>query len=205
MLRQPSPVLARSKGLRPSVLSSPHWGNPGAAKTHQELAALLRVAEEVWGPGAEVATPTPVEGSLREHGGQGRPWYCQPKWSVQTAAVNHSWGTAESEKEIDRCSCTQPSVGQRRQTATTQDTKDPLPSCHQADGGYLRDREKWTQGSAQGRRQILSPPTSPSQVLLVHFFLLHLFFKIAVQVRWQWLSQKLVNKPPVISLLLICY
>lgn len=44
--------------------------------------------------------------------------------------------------------------------------KNPLPSCHHAEGGDLRDRREWNQISALGSRLSPSLPTSPSQVLL---------------------------------------
>lgn len=46
----------------------------------------------------------------------------------------------------------------------TQETKDPLPSHHQAEGGDLREEGKWKQVTTCGDSQIPSQPASSSLV-----------------------------------------
>jgi len=46
----------------------------------------------------------------------------------------------------------------RQQVVAPQEAEVPLPSCHQAEGGDLRDRGEWKQVPAWGGRQILSRP-----------------------------------------------
>lgn len=52
------------------------------------------------------------------------------------------------------------------QPGTAEEVKNPLPSCHQAEGVDLRGRREWNWVSASGSRLSPSLPTSPSQVIL---------------------------------------
>ena len=67
----------------------------------------------------------------------------------------------ECEREID---CSLPSLRPRQQQVAPPEAEDPLPSCHQAERGDLRDGGKWKQGPAQGGRQIPSRTHSPAQL-----------------------------------------
>jgi len=73
---------------------------------------------------------------------------------------------SECEREIDRWSHTLLSLRPRQQEAPPQEEEDPLPSCHQAERGDLRDRGEWKWVPAQGSRQIPSRPPSPAQLPL---------------------------------------
>jgi len=46
----------------------------------------------------------------------------------------------EHERELDWWSRTLPSLRPRQQEVASQEAEDPLPSCHQAEKGDLRDR-----------------------------------------------------------------
>jgi len=46
----------------------------------------------------------------------------------------------ECEREMDWWSHSLPSLRPRQQEAAPQEAEDPLPSCHQAERGDLRDR-----------------------------------------------------------------
>jgi len=70
------------------------------------------------------------------------------------------------EREIDWWSRTLPSLRPRQQEAAPQKEEDPLPSCHQAEGGDLRDKGGWKWIPAQGSRLISSQPPSPPQLPL---------------------------------------
>jgi len=72
----------------------------------------------------------------------------------------------ECEMEIDWCSHTLPSLRPRQQEVAPQEAEDPLPSCHQAQGGDLRDRWQWKKVPTQGSMQIRSWPLSPPQLSL---------------------------------------
>jgi len=51
----------------------------------------------------------------------------------------------ECEREIGWWSHTLPSLRPTQQEAAPQEAEDTLPSCHQAEGGDLRDRREWKQ------------------------------------------------------------
>ena len=50
--------------------------------------------------------------------------------------------------------------------AAPQEEEDPLPSCHRAERGTLRDGGEWKRVPAQGGRRIPSWPPSPAQLPL---------------------------------------
>jgi len=72
----------------------------------------------------------------------------------------------ECEREINWWSRTLPSLRPRQQEAAPREAENPLPSCHQAEGGDLRDRGEWKRVPAQGGKQIPSWPPSPAQLPL---------------------------------------
>jgi len=54
----------------------------------------------------------------------------------------------------------------KAQEAAPQEAEDPLPSCHQAERGDLRNRGEWKRVPAWGGKQIPSQSPSPPQLLL---------------------------------------
>jgi len=72
----------------------------------------------------------------------------------------------ECESEIDWWSHALPSMRPKQHEAASQEAEDPLPSCHRAQGGDLRDRGEWKRVPARGGRRILSQPPSPPQLPL---------------------------------------
>ena len=72
----------------------------------------------------------------------------------------------DCESKIEGWSRALPSLRQRQQDATPQAAEDTLPTCHQAEGGALRDRREGKWGPAQGGRRIASRPPSPPQLPL---------------------------------------
>ena len=76
----------------------------------------------------------------------------------------------ECEREIDCWSRTLSSPGSSQQMEAPQEApqeaENPLPSCHQAEGGNLRDDGEWKHVPAQGGRQIPSWPPLSSQLHL---------------------------------------
>jgi len=70
----------------------------------------------------------------------------------------------ECDREIDWWSRSLTSLRPRQQQVAPPEAEDPLPSCHQAERGDLRDGGKWKQGPAQGGRQIPSRTHSPAQL-----------------------------------------
>ena len=72
----------------------------------------------------------------------------------------------ECKREIDWWSHSLPSLRRAHQLEASREGEAPLPSCHQAEGGDPKNGGEWKQIPARHRRQILSRPTLPSQVLL---------------------------------------
>jgi len=72
----------------------------------------------------------------------------------------------ECEREIDWWSRTLPSLRQRQQEAAPQKAENPLPSCHRAERGGLRDGGEWKQVPARGGKRISPRPPSPAQLPL---------------------------------------
>ncbi|KGL90143.1 hypothetical protein N301_00086, partial [Charadrius vociferus] len=69
----------------------------------------------------------------------------------------------DCESEIDWWSHT---LRQRQQEEALPEVDDPLPSCHQAEGGDLRDKGEWRQVPPWRGKQNPSRPPSPSQLPL---------------------------------------
>jgi len=71
----------------------------------------------------------------------------------------------ECEREINWWSRTLPSLRPRQQETAPRE-EDPLPSCHQAERGDLRDGGEWKRVPARGGKQIPSRPPSSAQLAL---------------------------------------
>jgi len=56
-----------------------------------------------------------------------------------TEEVERLRSIRDCEREIDWWSCTLPSLRPRQQEAAPREAEDPLPSCHRAERGDLRD------------------------------------------------------------------
>ncbi|KFQ34587.1 hypothetical protein N331_07827, partial [Merops nubicus] len=69
----------------------------------------------------------------------------------------------ECESEIDWWSHT---LRQRQQEEALQEVEEPLPSCHQAEGGVIRDKGEWREAPPQRGRRKPSQPPSPSHLTL---------------------------------------
>jgi len=72
----------------------------------------------------------------------------------------------QCESEIDWWSRSLPSLRQRQQEAAPQKAENPLPSCHRAERGALRDGGEWKRVPAQEGKRIPSRPPSPAQLPL---------------------------------------
>jgi len=72
----------------------------------------------------------------------------------------------ERGRRCERWSCTLRFLRPRQQEAAPQEAEDPLPSCHQAQRGDLKDRGEWKRVPARGGRRIPSWPPSPAQLPL---------------------------------------
>jgi len=72
----------------------------------------------------------------------------------------------EYEREVDSWSHTLPSLRPRQQEVAPQEEEDPLPSCHRAERGDLRDGGERKRVPAWGSKRIPSRPPSPAQLPL---------------------------------------
>jgi len=80
--------------------------------------------------------------------------------------VERLWSIQECESEIDWWSRTLPSLRPRQQEAAPRKTENPLPSCHRAERGDLRDGGEWKRVPARGGKRIPSWPPSLAQLPL---------------------------------------
>jgi len=70
----------------------------------------------------------------------------------------------EREREIDWWNRSLPSLRQRQQEAAPRKAGNPLPSCHRAERGDLRDGGEWKRVPARDGKRLPSRPPSPAQL-----------------------------------------